>query len=267
VNAVLALAGKELEDHLRNGWILAVSLAFAGFALVIALAGFGFAGQVGPGETAQTLVSMVSLVIYLIPLLGLLLGYDAIAGEAGRGTLALLRSYPVSAFQLLAGKLLGLGAVLAASLLLGLAAPAALDLWGGGSPLPWVVFFACSAWLGLIFLALALLLSSFAREGAAVLGIALAVWLLLAILFDLGLIGLLVATGGDLPPALVTALLHLNPTSLYRLFSLSALLGPEGLTRLGLGAHPAPVWSLAGGLLAWCALPALLAGWRLRKAP
>ena len=40
-------------------------------------------------------VSLSSLTIFLVPLIALLLSHDAIVGEAERGTLLLLLSYPV----------------------------------------------------------------------------------------------------------------------------------------------------------------------------
>ncbi len=265
MNAVLAFMRKEFEDHLRNGWILAIAAAFAVFSTVIALAGFGFTGALGAADTERTLVSLAGLVLYLIPLMGLLLGYDAVVGEGERGTLQLLASYPLDAWQIVLGKLLGLGAVMAAALLLGLMAPASLSIARGGALLPWAAFAAYSIVLGVVFIALALLLSTVARQRGTVLGIALAVWLLLVILFDVGMIGLLVATGGNLPPALVHALFYLNPGGLYRMLNFHMLLGEAGLREMGLAMEAMPPWSLGMALAAWAVLPAWLAARKLNR--
>ena len=53
------------------------------------------------------MVSLSSLSIFLVPLIAMLLAYDAIVGEADRGTLALLLSYPVARWQVMAGKFAG----------------------------------------------------------------------------------------------------------------------------------------------------------------
>ena len=45
----------------------------------------------------MTVVSLASLTVFLVPLIALLLAYDAIVGEAERGTLLLLLAYPVPA--------------------------------------------------------------------------------------------------------------------------------------------------------------------------
>ncbi len=262
---ILAIARKEFEDHLRNGWILALALSFALFALVISYAGFGFTGTLSQGASAGSLVSLTSLVLYLIPLMGLLLGYDGIAGERAQGTLDLLASYPVDAWQIMTGKLFGLSGVLASTLAAGLTLPALLAMARGGTLAPWLSLLGLSIVLGAVFVGLALLLSTLARERATVLGAVLALWLVLVILFDLGLIGLLVATGGNLPPALIEGFLLLNPASLFRMLSFSALLGEAGMLEAGLGTGLMPGWSLFTALVAWTALPVALAAWRLGR--
>ena len=266
MSAILTLAAKEFEDHLRNGWIVALALAFALFASVISLAGFGFTGQVGPTDSQGALMSLTSLVLYLIPLMALLLGFDAIAGERDHGTLDLLRSYPVSAAQIVLGKVLGLEAVLVVTQVFGLLPSAAMALAAGGAWWPWPVFLALSSVLGAVFLALALWLSAVAREKGTALGMALALWLVLVILFDIGLIGLLVATEGNLPAVLVHGLFYLNPASLYRVLSFSALLDAPALQELGLGLGALPPWSVAPALGLWCLAPLGLAAWRLQRA-
>jgi Cu-processing system permease protein len=265
MNVVCTIAGKELSDHFRNGWVLAISAAFAVFALVIGFAGFGFTGELGARDQGATLTSLTSLVIYLIPLLGLLLGYDGIAGEHERGTLDLLLSYPLQPVQLLLGKWLGLVGVLGAALLLGLVAPTALAVAGGQGLGAWLTFAVLSAWLGAIFVGVALLLSTFTRERARLLGIALGLWLLLVILFDLALIGLLVASGGTLPAALVSGLFFANPTSLFRFLNLTLLLDAKALADTGLAAAAPTLWMLVAALAAWTVGPLLAAGFAVRR--
>ena len=91
---ILHIALKELRDRLRNRWVLAVSLVFSVFALVIAYFGGAQQGVVGLRSVEFTITSLVSLVIYLIPLIALLLGFDAIVGERERGSLDLQMHEP-----------------------------------------------------------------------------------------------------------------------------------------------------------------------------
>lgn len=252
---VFTICRKEFEDRLRNGWILAIALSFALFAFVIAVAGFGFTGEVGGVDSETTIFSLTSLVLYLIPLLGLLLGYDGIAGEHEQGTLDLLRAYPIQPTDLVLGKWIGLGAVLVVILTAGLAPPSILAVANGHALLPWLAFASLSVWLGLVFVALALWFSSLATQRGTVLGMALALWLVLVILFDVGVIGLLVATGGNLPTALVNGLFFLNPTSLFRFLNLAFLLDAQAMADMGFAVHTASPWSHMLALVVWGTIP------------
>ena len=95
-----SIAGKEFRDRLRNRWLLAVAAIFTAFALTIAYFGAAQQGSVGLRSVEVTIASLVSLVIYLVPLIALMLGYDAIVGEREKGSLALLLSMPITRFEL-----------------------------------------------------------------------------------------------------------------------------------------------------------------------
>jgi len=116
---IFTIAAKEFRDRMRNRWVLAVALVFTVFSLVIAYFGGAQQGAVGFRSIEFTIASLVSLVIYLIPLIALLLGFDAIVGERERGSLDLLLSLPITRLELLLGKYLGLAAALALSTLAG----------------------------------------------------------------------------------------------------------------------------------------------------
>src|SRR5690606_21789624 len=116
---IFTIAGKEFRDRIRNRWVLAVALVFTVFAPVIAYFGGAQQGAVGFRSMEFSIASLVSLVIYLIPLIALMLGFVAIVGERERGSLNLLLSMPITRFELLLGKYLGLAAALAVSTLAG----------------------------------------------------------------------------------------------------------------------------------------------------
>src|SRR5690606_9077874 len=116
---LLTVAGKEFRDRIRNRWVLAVALIFTVFALVITFFGGAQQGSIGFRSIEFVIASLVSLVIYLIPLIALLLGFDAIVGERERGSLNLLLSMPISRLELLLGKYLGLASALVLSIIIG----------------------------------------------------------------------------------------------------------------------------------------------------
>ncbi|CAG1017003.1 partial putative ABC transporter permease protein NosY, partial [Burkholderiaceae bacterium] len=158
---VFTIALKELRDRLRNRWVLAVALVFTVFALVIAYFGGAQQGAVGLRSIEFTITSLVSLVIYLIPLIALLLGFDAIVGERERGSLDLLLALPITRFELLLGKYLGLAAALSLSTLVGFGLVAVLlaTQIGAAGLEPYAGFMFSSVLLGLAFLSLAVMLS------------------------------------------------------------------------------------------------------------
>src|SRR5690606_7226053 len=70
-------------------------------------------GTVGVNSLDVVIVSLSSLTIFLVPLIALLLSHDAIVGEAERGTLLLLLSYPLGRKEVVFGKFLVHLAILA----------------------------------------------------------------------------------------------------------------------------------------------------------
>lgn len=267
------IARKELSDGLRNRWLLAISLVFAALALGIAWFGAAASGQIGFTSIPATIASLASLATFLIPLIALLLAYDTIVGEEEGGTLILLLSYPLGRGQILLGKFLGHGLVLALSVLVGFGCAAvAIALLVDDielSLLAWAFgrFMLSSTLLGWVFLALAFIISCLTREKSTAAGLALGLWFLFVLVFDLSLLALLVISEGRLNPELLPWLLLLNPTDVYRLINLSGFDG--GANALGVLALsedlPLSQWLLWLCLLCWVGLSLLLAHWLFQK--
>lgn len=261
----LILAAREVREGLRNRWVLATTLLLAALALTLALLGSAPTGTVGANRLDVVTVSLASLTIFLVPLIALLLSHDAIAGEAERGTLLLLLAYPVRRPSVILGKFLGQLAILSFATTFGYGAAALAIGWNLGLAAwgAFAIMIGASILLGGVFLALGLLASTLVRQRSTAGGIAIGLWLLFVILYDMAFLGLLVATGGhSLSPLLVDALLALNPTDAYRLLTLGTA-GTGDLTGIGaLAGHTAltpPI--LVAVLLAWTAAPLALAAW------
>ncbi|HET8747567.1 MAG TPA: ABC transporter permease [Ramlibacter sp.] len=265
---VACIAQKELRDRLRNRWVLAVALVFTVFALVIAFFGGAQQGAVGLRSIEFTITSLVSLVIYLLPLIALLLGFDAIVGERERGSLDLLLALPVTRLEVLLGKYLGLAAALTLSTVVGFglvavvlarnATRAGLEAYAG--------FMGSSVLLGLAFLSLAVMLSVLARDRTRASGLAIALWFFFVLVFDLLLLGLLVASGGESGAAAFPYLLLLNPADVFRvlnIFSLDDVRTLYGLTSIVPAALAKP-WLMALVMFGWIAAPLGIATWRFR---
>lgn len=265
---MLAMAGKEFRDRLRNRWVLAVAVVFAVFSLLIAYFGGAQAGEVGFRGIGVTVASLTSLAIYLVPLIALLLGFDAIVGERERGTLDLLLSLPVTRAEVLLGKYTGLAAALAVATLVGFGA-ALLPLWSqldtAGLRM-YLVFVASTLLLGMAFLSIAVLISVITRDRSRASGAAIAVWFGFVLVFDLALLGLLVASAGRNASAWAPYALLLNPADVFRvlnLFGSDAMRGTFGLGTL-LPEHWNHPALLCGVMLAWIIGPLAIGLWRFR---
>lgn len=264
---LLIIAGKELRDGLRNRWVAAATLLLAGLALGLSFLGGAPTGTgVGASRLAVVVVSLASLTVFLVPLIALLLSYDALIGDIERGTMLLLLTYPVARWQVVWGKLLGQTALVAIATVLGYGAAAVLlGALGEGDAAGWRAFAlltASSVLLGTVFLGIGTLASGIVRERATAAGLAVAVWLLFVLLFDLALLGVLAATEGrGLSPTAFSWLLMLNPADVFRLLNLSAVEDVRtlaGMAGVAGGTLAPPV--LVAALLAWAAVPAALAG-------
>jgi len=238
-------------------------VVFATLALGIAWFGAAASGQVGYASTPATIASLASLGIFLIPLIALLLAYDAIVGEEEGGTLLLLMTYPLSKSQLLLGKFMGHGLILALATLIGFGvagiAIAVLveDVGIGALAVAMGRFIGSTILLGWGFIALAYLVSVRVSEKPVAAGMALATWFFFVLIFDLMLLGVLVASEGKLNPELLPWLLMLNPTDIYRLLNIVAFGDSSQLSGvLSLGSDlPIGAGGLWLGLLVWCAVP------------
>lgn len=262
MNPILVVAGQEVRASYRNRWVIATTLLLAALGLSLSLVGSAPVGTVDADPLAIVVVSLASLSIFLVPLIALLLSFDAIVGEAERGTLLLLLAYPIARWQVVIGKFLGHTAILALATVVGYGAAGAalatvqssgIDAWQA-----FAVLVATSILLGAAFLALGTLCSAVVSERATAAGLAVGLWLLFVLIYDAALIGLLVADQGRLvTPAVLDALLLVNPADAYRLLNLT---GDEGVALLAGMAGPGEGGQLSQGLLlasliGWIVLP------------
>ena len=82
MRATRAIMWKELRDAVRSRWLIGYATAFAVVALALSqLQG----GDIGSQGFNRTPAGLINLCILLVPLLSLVLGAAAIAGERERG--------------------------------------------------------------------------------------------------------------------------------------------------------------------------------------
>lgn len=265
MRAIRIIAAKEIRDGLRNRWIAATIVLLAALALALLFLGSAPTGTIKASTLDVSVASLASLTVYLLPLIALMLSFEAFVGEFERGTMLLLLTYPVARWQVVAGKFIGHVAILALAILIGYGSVAVVIAWtSGGDTQGWQAYLAMMAsslLLGSIFIGLGYVVSVLVRERATAAGAAIALWLVFVVLYDLVLLGVLLADKGQaIGEQLVGILMLINPTDAYRIFNLTASEGVRqvaGMTDLMVAGNFSSAVTIAV-MSAWAMLPLAL---------
>ena len=258
------LALKEIRDGLRNRWIAAAIIVLGTLALALSLLGSAPTGSVRVSDLDITVISLASLSVYLIPLIALMLSFDALVGEFERGTMMLLLTYPVTRWQVIMGKFLGHVLILSVAILVGYGGAILIMILTGGSTEGWqayVIMMMSSLVLGAVFIALGYLVSVLVRERATAAGTAIGLWLIFVVLYDLLLFGvLLIDEGQVIGQQLFSILMLISPTDSYRIFNLSMFEGVSQAAGIAGIASEAGMSSvlLLSVMLLWVVVPLMI---------
>jgi len=264
-----AIAEKDFQDAVRSrGMIALVAL----FSLLVAVFAYVFTP---PGEQFVTefLLSVAVgpfLVTTLVPLVGVVVGYNAVSGERESGSLKLLLSLPHSRADVVFGKVVGRGAALSLAVFAGFLLPAAVLLalsqlgyiqaFNVGSYLGYTVF---AAVLGVVFVAIAVGFSAAAATQRQALIGGVAIYVLFVLLWGAVTGQFLGAASGLIDPLPVSQqqvgvfLQVANPTTGVELLS-NAFLSDQLLS----GEAVNQQISAVSMLVFWTIAPPLVGLWK-----
>ena len=274
--SLIAVANKDFQDTVRSrGMALLVAL----FSLLVA----AFAYVVRPqGEGADEFATEVLLSFFvgpylvttLVPLVGLVVGYNAVSGERESGSLKLLLSLPHSRADVVFGKVIGRGAALSLAVFTGFLLPGlvlfaleqtgALAAFNVGSFLGYTVF---AAVLGVVFVAISVGFSAAASTQRRALIGSVGIYVLFVLLWSAVTGQFLNAASGVIDPLPVSQqqvsvfLRAANPTSAVELLS-SAFLGGQLLS----GQTVNQQISAVSMLVFWTIAPPLVGLWTFDAA-
>ncbi len=229
MNAILAIAQNEIRIGIRNRWIMLASLILLVFALLLVLLGSAPTGATKANSLTVVVASLSTLTVYLIPLIALLLSFDAIAGEIDRGTLQLTLATQVSSAEVLLGKFLGHFSVLALAVFFGYGIAGgiafALGQNSGSEGLADLArLIITSMALGGTFISIGYVASASVRQTGTAAALAVTIWLFAVVLYDLALLGgLLISTDGFFATVLFPYFLLANPADAFRVFNMAAI--------------------------------------------
>ncbi|MGL1957016.1 MAG: ABC transporter permease [Colwellia sp.] len=266
---ILTVAHKEFRDGLRNRWLVSITLIFALLSIGLTYFGAAASGAIGITSLSTTVASLSSLAVFLIPLIALLLSYDSFVGEQESGTLLLLLTYPLSKSQLLLGKFIGQGSIIALATVLGFGSSAVLlyfQLNNSDIISAFGLFIFSAILLGLSFTAISYLISLLVSEKSKAAGFALITWFLFALAFDLALLALLVGVEEGITQQGLTQIMMLNPADIFRLINFAGLDSGDinGVLAIAVNASLSQA-QLILTLVAWVILPLTLAIFIFKK--
>ncbi|MFC7097376.1 ABC transporter permease [Halobaculum marinum] len=280
--SVEAVARKDFQDAVRSRWLLALSAFF-----VLLVSAVVYVIRPGPGQTFPTSALLGSvfvrdaLVTTLIPLIALVVSYNAVVGERESGSLKLLLALPHSRADVVFGKVIGRAGAIAVPISVGFLLPALVAAIGPLSlqPLTFLGYILLTLVLSSAFVAIAVGFSAGVASNRLAIGGAVGLYFLFvplwgAIQFPLRLY---LGTGGpDWLPISGSALLELlrliNPTGSFKIVAgefvngflfAAGQAGVEG----GAGQYALDMEIAAFAMLAaWLLVPPLLGLWRFEDA-
>ncbi len=268
--AAWVIAEAELRAALSGRLVQGLGALFALLAVAITVAGLAASGQVLVQGFTRTAVSLLTLAIYFLPLVGLVLGAHAFGAEDGGAELLLAQ--PVGRGTVLLGRCLGLAAtlLLVATIGFGLAGLVVLIGAGPSGAAGYFLVAAGSSVVGFAGLAIGVLLGVSVRRRVTAVAMALGAWVVLAVLFDFAAIALLQFTGTGEPGPLLLLLLAANPIDGMRALALvglgaDVLLGPTGAALSRMLGPSGGALLVGAALLAWCVGPLACAAVAYRR--
>ncbi len=267
MSAVAAIMKKEVRDAVSSRWLLLYGIAFALLALGLSYLGQRNLGSVGFENFSRTTASILNLCLMLAPLIALSLGAGSIAGERDRGNLTYLLSQPLSRWELLLGKYAGLVTAISVATIagFGLAGLVIASFAQSMDVSTYVLLLVLVVALVAVMTGLGIVASVVSASRVQALGIAMLVWFLAVLFFDLVLIGMVSST--SLGGAGLLAAVMLNPVEIVRILAIIQLepdlqvLGPFGSYVLEtLGTTGATV-ILSLALTVWVVAPVTAGVW------
>ncbi|MBZ5559053.1 MAG: ABC transporter permease [Acidobacteriia bacterium] len=267
-------ASQELVLAMRARATQIFALVFAALALAVSASGYILSGGSGVQDFARTATSLTELVLFVVPMMALLVGTTAFSPD--QGAAELLFSQPVARRTLMWGRLLGLFAALVAAQAIGFGVSGLVIFSQSGQDglASFLLLGAASVALTAVSLSAAALIAggSAGRRRARALAIALCVWFVAVVLYDLVALGLAsLLRSGPASRLLITATLA-NPVDAVRT---GVLLGIQGTSAFGsaslallrfTGGTTRAALLIVAGVMVWIVVPALAAARRLERA-
>ena len=246
---MLKISKYVLYDILRNR----VMIAYTAFLFIVSMSLFQM-----EENSAKAILSLLNIVLIVIPLISMI--FSTIHWYNSYEFIELMLTQPISRKKVLLSEFTGISTSLVTAFLIGVGVPVCFYNFNATG----VSLLLIGSLLSLIFTSLAFLASVKSKDKARGIGAALLLWFYFALIYD-GLVLLILFAFSDYPLEKITLLLSsLNPVDLGRIFimlnmDISALMGYTGAMYKDFLGSNAGLFYTLGIMLAWMAVPLLLA--------
>ncbi|ELZ95832.1 putative nos system protein, ABC-type copper transport system, permease protein [Haloferax mucosum ATCC BAA-1512] len=267
--SVVTIAKKDVQDAIRSwrllGLVAAFVVFFVGLSALFTKVGTFLGGELGAAAFTAAIVSPIG---FLLPVIGMFIGYRSVVGERSSGSIKLLLSLPHTRSDVVLGKFLGRTAIVSVATVVGALAGGITMFALGGSfaPMDYVGVLLLALVLGATFVSVSIGLSSSINSESIVVGIGFSLVVLFTLVWGMFTFGLSIVlarydVGTEaLRDQLVGFIGAVNPKSAFSTLT---------STILGSGGAPTSVWSewwfAALVLLCWLVLPLAFGLWRFER--
>lgn len=220
---IAIVAQEEFRTALEGRWLFGFAALLTALVLGLSFFGLAQAREVGFQGFARITLSLMNLVLFMVPLAGLLLGVTSLTGSSG--TLPLLLAQPVGRGEVLLGKLAGLGAALTLVQLVGFGGGGLVVALNAGAAQAggFAALAGLSVALGWLAISAALWIAVTWPDRLRATATALLLWLLLVVAYDLAVLGATTLLRGLPLQAVLFPALLLNPVDLARVLTTLAI--------------------------------------------
>ena len=251
----------ELTLMVRDQWVMGFALVFAALLIGVAWFGISVSQRTGLMGFSRTTVSLLNLVIYLVPLMGVLSGVHSLTQRDRAGEL--IFSQPLSRPRLIFAKFIGQCLAMALGMLFAYSLTGAVIAMrqGGADAGGYILFAALSLLMAAASVGLGMVCAVVTRRSMAGYALGVLVWFFLVALYDLAVLGFGSVLTERAANQLFMYSIFLNPIDLVRVASLMALGGEEIFGVAGaklaeaLGGYSTAIATLTGALVVWALVP------------
>ncbi|MED5018043.1 ABC transporter permease [Paenibacillus chibensis] len=251
---MLQVAKREMKMGFRNPWAYSFLILFSVFSLCLLIIHSQSVVEGYSGITA----SMLSLILYLLPLMTLFIGSFSLTSEKEDGSWRLLATYPIGTLSFIAGKYIGLLAILLTVVAFGYGCLGVLSgVMGMNFDInTYGLLLVFSALLVLLFLSVSMIVGSLSANRWQAMTLSVSIWFFLVIGWSTILLSVLNMLPYLWIKPLLVALTFLNPAELARLFVVirlggGSVLGPEYYRWVVWIQQPGGNWLFAAVCAGW----------------